>query len=127
MDAMTDRPDYTAIEITTITLREAVMKRPQMYFRTYAPAQWQSAARECGALRQRMRPCGDDKAGPLLRYRLSVIRTTPTTTFTAEFSVRSPKRRAMFAFDRARYLNTTNSATPSKIRNTPTARKIVTW
>jgi hypothetical protein len=63
---------------------------------------------------------------PTLGYRFSAIRTTPTTTFTAEFNVRSPMRRAMFDFDRARYLNPTNSAMPSKTKNTPKASKIVT-
>jgi hypothetical protein len=32
-------------------------------------------------------------------YRFSAIRTTPTATFTAEFSESSPMRRAMFVFD----------------------------
>jgi hypothetical protein len=43
--------------------------------------------------------------GPHSPTRFCVIRTTPTETFKTEFSVTSPMRRAMFAFDSARYLN----------------------
>jgi hypothetical protein len=37
---MTERPDYTAADLTVVTLREAVLRRPGMYFGSFAATDW---------------------------------------------------------------------------------------
>jgi hypothetical protein len=37
---MSEQPDYTAVSLTAVTLREAVSRRPGMYFGAFEPVDW---------------------------------------------------------------------------------------